>query len=1604
MAKFEKNINDANSNMNDNSQDSINEASNDVTGQINGDINKAASPVKNLATNKLADMAVNKINSSKPTSEQPTGASELKAQGDKIDSSKATEVANEAKSQSNVSPKSMKARVTSSLVKNGGNVKNAIKGAAKEASKKFIMKAIKIIIAAVAKLVTVIVMAFWPLLLFLFLAVGFLAFFKNSFTYSGDFTFQKSDMNLTAYDANIGHAVGKVSSVTNSLATVFYEYFGESGFYYTVDDSTNMIQGNSDQSNKDKETKCSNGSVNPSVGRVSADGSLICPIQDKYKLEKNFTLNATVLLVLNHKLNDSLVTSSDGSTELTYPEQFIRPIYNACSIVSNDTLYNSVINNDKVEQSVKDRLISEKNNPTGECFKVDLADSNGQVTAFSTAFNQVYLKTNKNNTEHIQEYVKANKDDYTEMGYEVDTSSYQQGTWSWGIAPIYHYKSYTEIDRVQDIEISTVPVWDRDRQSFVSKTPSAVTEEEAQKYQAYYNRINVPSQVTKRKEDVYLIDYVTTYAGTATNDTELKEEITATDYTDFQGSAPTVTIPVEVLYTIESPTLNKTYDNIKTIKMPNGDVYENVSSVYFGKASKEEYQKCEVAINNCKTSQSANAGLGTTTPTQLPESETIDSKGNCRTSTDACLDYKIKEGILKKQTGLHFNDASGKSHYISESDLSKAKLYEIKERNGNAQLAGDYFQAHAEYISTTPTVSNYGQKYLNDYINNYVLFTPMEEESFSKKYISARCSYYSALSGTEASKEESIEYLESIKKEDSNNEGIQASVSTCGEGQILVFDGNLRDATAETVEEIPVTDVKYYDEYSLSQVTSSNGTTSYMVEVSEWTTAETKNMMGFEIQDLSMSRYNRIASILGIDVTAYKEALEAAKKGQNDDGTEEIETPNTATPSTGTNNTTGNEVVSGTDISIGSNPSTPLKIIQNSQMWSSMQKYGADYGVDPYMLAAVAAQESGGNHNSHIDSRCNNAGCGLMQIEAPGKVIKTVTAYNFTTRQNDTETVTLDKAKDLDTNIKIGAMLWGSRLAAVSYNPMVALQAYNFGTGAFNVMLKKIYMPATGITDINQVYSDITNISWIPYVAIFSQNPHNYISNWSQSTYGDKLYISHVLRYCLSSTLTFGKHDETGDSTFTIDLTTLTSTAGGGLSSGGSTNLVQATTRWAATLLSNSDNAVIKNWNYLYPYKNIKTSQINYSNPSEAYNDDIFYTLRSRGGDIYSKDKEEIITAIYAMSDQVAVYEYEQMTDEDWLQRFTVLMSPKTTFTGVNTDASIYFPTETVSTMSTGALAITRRYGYTPDESGSYGFYSSMDVKASAGTEILAVYGGKVISIDSEGTGDSGKFIKIFHGSSGNGNKSSISLYSHLESIPENLKVGDSVGTGSVIGTSGESAFTYQLTLNGQAVDSGWLVDSANYQNGYGSSVTGGGTLPGLATEFANLSLTEKQNALLTEISYWIQLQNNSGFSYSFGGMVTDYAGLNSLKNTSNWTWNNVVNYLSSGNSGRGLDCSAFVSAVLTNIGVYLNKEGRLTTVGLSTKGAIVSANPETLQAGDVLLRTGHTGIFLGKGVIAGHENEYMVIDTGTHAGGNQDLRVRPWDKSGKWTTARRMW
>lgn len=192
-----------------------------------------------------------------------------------------------------------------------------------------------------------------------------------------------------------------------------------------------------------------------------------------------------------------------------------------------------------------------------------------------------------------------------------------------------------------------------------------------------------------------------------------------------------------------------------------------------------------------------------------------------------------------------------------------------------------------------------------------------------------------------------------------------------------------------------------------------------------------------------------------------------------------------------------------------------------------------DFGIDPYIFLCLMMKESSLSHETTIPggSNYNGFGVGICQLESPSG--QKITAFNYTTGEEETIYETLENAIDKKTNMKMGIMRYQKVLEKYQGNEKMALQSYNYGQGLMDLIVA-IYADEIG-KSFDEVVTNYNDVGWLKYVKIAHDNPIefansldeskygkfkatiNYLKNWQHGTYGDANYIAGVSNFYIGT-------------------------------------------------------------------------------------------------------------------------------------------------------------------------------------------------------------------------------------------------------------------------------------------------------------------------------------------------------------------------------------------------------------------------------------------------------------------------------------------------------
>lgn len=196
------------------------------------------------------------------------------------------------------------------------------------------------------------------------------------------------------------------------------------------------------------------------------------------------------------------------------------------------------------------------------------------------------------------------------------------------------------------------------------------------------------------------------------------------------------------------------------------------------------------------------------------------------------------------------------------------------------------------------------------------------------------------------------------------------------------------------------------------------------------------------------------------------------------------------------------------------------------------KKYADMYGIDYNLALALAKQESNLDHEGHLPggNSFNGFAYGISQIENTlfGSRVK---VFNFEKGKYETIEIVKDypskkeegivylSVMNYSDNVRIGVAKLQEKVRSYDYNLAMALQAYNYGSGALNVALK-VAAKENNLSK-EEIICDKTNFCWLKHVKKLHNNPNNYGIKWDYGTYGDKNYINNVMQYVSEEILRF---------------------------------------------------------------------------------------------------------------------------------------------------------------------------------------------------------------------------------------------------------------------------------------------------------------------------------------------------------------------------------------------------------------------------------------------------------------------------------------------------
>lgn len=182
------------------------------------------------------------------------------------------------------------------------------------------------------------------------------------------------------------------------------------------------------------------------------------------------------------------------------------------------------------------------------------------------------------------------------------------------------------------------------------------------------------------------------------------------------------------------------------------------------------------------------------------------------------------------------------------------------------------------------------------------------------------------------------------------------------------------------------------------------------------------------------------------------------------------------------------------------------------QYMPTIQKHSANFGVDPYLVVAKMAQESG----CRVDIKD-----GPMQIVGDGA--RTVTATNISGQKESYTVYNEGDRRNMEKAVKWGVMYFKFLTDTMDGDPLKALQSYNFGEGGV------LYIKKNHPEDWN---NGTEWMKWREESRLHFGGADSKSANYScapdlaktgSRTYGDSCYVENVMRYYAGQTTPTGQ-------------------------------------------------------------------------------------------------------------------------------------------------------------------------------------------------------------------------------------------------------------------------------------------------------------------------------------------------------------------------------------------------------------------------------------------------------------------------------------------------
>lgn len=1132
----------------------------------------------------------------------------------------------------------------------------------------------------------------------------------------------------------------------------------------------------------------------------------------------------------------------------------------------------------------------------------------------------------------------------------------------WGLGTIAHYQAYYQPSRIYDYGITTVTIWNEDWDPTSDESPlitlawDTLTEEEQEEILATYARgaegIPDTNDDNTYNTGLYDVDSIITYS--AWNEAvESAGGVWATIQNYLNGTATT-------LYSSANEDLWSSGDPGVSSGVPETEI------VYVIDSAITMYGKIEFTI----TQQWVDQGISDHTQTATY----IKIMSGYSVSYDTIVeDVDSAEGLKavydSSGTLLGYMDGSAVATYVEPSLIEDTSdsctlndVCEDEEVDGYWSIPltlDENGEATTETITRTVSYSERNQTFYT-FVRAYKTTVSAVTEGYLQTYmvVHSDASITSDL-------DDPIQYLtdylsayEAYIPYDEDTEYVYYCYGTSGS-----FTGYSIEEASTLVRTSSYDSVYSPDECDNSTFSILNTNDGHL-------------MTAYYFNEMPSAQYLKIASLLGFVDDDLGEA-----------STDTIEV---------------NDI--DIDATIGSELSTTVNDLY-AVYGDLFETYGGAYGIDPTLLALIAAQEYGGvcdgdYYNDAADYYYGS--CNLMQIEIDGS--RRFEAYNFNLRQttetssgettffdvlkaiwNGTNTssqiyVNLDGAgyetfevtatefangyndngmSTVEMSIKAAAMYLQNLLDYYEGNIPLAIMAYNFGTGGLDAVLE-IYEQQTGISR-EEVLSNPYDLGWFHYTTEVYTNPQKYIEGWTEDTYGDDEYLTNVLKRMTSASLYYVRTSESASGTGTVE---------GSLGIWIAANVTDSEEVYIARIQSSSTEAdTVRAWRLLKQSSDFEEDWAlltlgQKSVDSGLYVVDGLLDVAGSAADTAILVKPEksdtdismIITTALAFSSGYSYNDVSYESDEFWLARFSSTLGTAS-YDKLNSTLAVekVFGSTALLNYPSDDYEVIEEYGvtYHSDGSRTYSNYESILI-GDDGEDIYAVVSGA--TVDSILQSSNGTYVVtllvpeddsiIF--------EEVVVIYMGLTTV--NVSEGDTVNSLTPIGTA-ESGTEMQLYLlcDGEYNDLFGVIDTYVNQENVRESifltlVSSGLTLDDSAVEAGYVPQVDNekiQEFLNNLVAY-------RGWSYRLGGnceSLTDKC-----------------------------DCSGLIYKALTITGLIEMRDMRGTDIYYNIATPV---SADELQIGDIILFSysgsttefDHIAVYMGE--IDGIEYIFHAITNG---------------------------